>query len=211
MALKRSRDDDNSRPAKKQNKGFSVGPANLPDGTYKRKVQKIKKDLIHKAKVKKSYAKIKQRELNGHPPSATAAGEDGADGADAPEPASEPPATLELHPSRQARLDRSPSPPIQNVETKDRTRPRERKPKKPRHETFGKEAAYAAQRKAEAEARQAAREEAERQREAKLAERERFRKAMAKARGGGRDGKRKLGRESGLLLEKVRRVVGGKG
>lgn len=44
-----------------------------------------------------------------------------------------------------------------------------------------------------------------------MAERERFRKAMLKARGGGRDGKRKLGRESAILLEKVRRVVGEKG
>ena len=26
-----------SQPAKKQRKGFSVGPANLPDGTYRRK------------------------------------------------------------------------------------------------------------------------------------------------------------------------------
>ncbi|KAJ9666807.1 hypothetical protein H2201_002940 [Coniosporium apollinis] len=206
MAPKRPRDDDDSRPAKRQNKGFSVGPANLPDGTYKRKVQKIKKDLIHKAKVKKSYAKIKQRELEVHPPSTTAPGADGIDSADAPEPASEPPASLELHPSRQARLDHSPTPPPPTLAPRDR----QRRPKKSRHETFSKEAAYAAQRKAEAEARQAAREEAERQREAKLAERERFRKAMAKARGGG-DGKRKLGRESGVLLEKVRRVVGGKG
>jgi hypothetical protein len=38
MALKRPRDDDDAvRPAKQQKKGFSVGPANLPDGTYKRK------------------------------------------------------------------------------------------------------------------------------------------------------------------------------
>ena len=37
MAPKREREDDAARPAKKQKKGFSVGPANLPDGTYKRK------------------------------------------------------------------------------------------------------------------------------------------------------------------------------
>jgi hypothetical protein len=29
--------DVEDRKAKKQRKGFSVGPANLPDGTYKRK------------------------------------------------------------------------------------------------------------------------------------------------------------------------------
>jgi hypothetical protein len=41
MAPKRTRDGDffakdGSEPAKKR-KGFSVGPANLPDGTYRRK------------------------------------------------------------------------------------------------------------------------------------------------------------------------------
>ncbi len=126
-------------------------------------------------------------------------------------PAPEP-ATLELHPDRLARLDRSPSPTPASAPS--RTISRERRPKKTRHETFSREAAYAAQRKEEAEARQQAHEEAERQRAAKLAERERFRKAMAKARGAGNrngDGKRKLGRESGVLLEKVRRVVGEKG
>ncbi len=32
MAAKPSRDDDSQRPSKRQKKGFSVGPANLPDG-----------------------------------------------------------------------------------------------------------------------------------------------------------------------------------
>lgn len=41
----------------------------------------------------------------------------------------------------------------------------------------------------------------------KLQERERFRRAMAKARVGGRNGQRRLGRESEVLLERVRRVV----
>lgn len=41
-----------------------------------------------------------------------------------------------------------------------------------------------------------------------MEERERFRRAMAKARTGGKNGQRKLGRESKVLLEKVRRVVG---
>ena len=51
-------------------------------------------------------------------------------------------------------------------------------------------------------------EEANRQRLVKMEERERFRKAMARARTGGKNGQRKLGRESVVLLEKVRRVVG---
>lgn len=52
-------------------------------------------------------------------------------------------------------------------------------------------------------------EEAMREREVKREVRERWRRGMAKARGEGRGGKRKLGRESVVLLERVRRVVGG--
>ncbi|CRK21301.1 hypothetical protein BN1723_012328 [Verticillium longisporum] len=46
------------------------------------------------------------------------------------------------------------------------------------------------------------------ERERKVADRERYRRAMAKARRGGENGQRKLGRESNLLLEKVRRMTG---
>ncbi|KUI68599.1 hypothetical protein VM1G_04537 [Cytospora mali] len=44
---------------KKPRKGFRVGPENLPDGAWRRKNTKIKQDLIHKAKIKKEYAKVK--------------------------------------------------------------------------------------------------------------------------------------------------------
>ena len=71
---------------------------------------------------------------------------------------------------------------------------------------FRKEYDRAQQRKAEAEERRKAREEAERQRQQKMEERERFRKAMAKARRGGPNGQRKLGRESKVLLEKAKRM-----
>lgn len=37
MAEKRTHDSDAGRPAKKAKKGFQIGPANLPDGTHKRK------------------------------------------------------------------------------------------------------------------------------------------------------------------------------
>jgi hypothetical protein len=37
MAEKRAHNGDSARPAKKQKKGFQIGPANLPDGTHKRK------------------------------------------------------------------------------------------------------------------------------------------------------------------------------
>ncbi|KAK6346771.1 hypothetical protein TWF696_009932 [Orbilia brochopaga] len=43
-------------------KGFVVGPNNLPDGKYRRKVQKIKKTLIHRAKLRKNLDKIKRKE-----------------------------------------------------------------------------------------------------------------------------------------------------
>ena len=73
---------------------------------------------------------------------------------------------------------------------------------------FDKALTTAERKKAEAaeQAAERARREAERQRKAE--ERERFRRAMAKARKPGRDGQRRLGRESGLLLEKVKKLVG---
>lgn len=46
-------------PDAKKRKGFRVGPENLPDGAWRRKNTKIKHELIHKAKVKKEYAKVK--------------------------------------------------------------------------------------------------------------------------------------------------------
>lgn len=84
----------------------------------------------------------------------------------------------------------------------------QRKPRRPKALPFKREHEEAMQRKAEAEERRAAREAAERQRQQKIEDRERFRKAMAKARQGGPNGQRKLGRESTVLLEKVKRMVG---
>jgi hypothetical protein len=72
---------------------------------------------------------------------------------------------------------------------------------------FQKETELAQKKKDEAEARQRAREEADKERTRKIAERERFRKTMAKARGGP-NGKRKLGRESTVLLAKAQRLMG---
>ncbi|MCJ1287982.1 hypothetical protein MMC26_007335 [Xylographa opegraphella] len=199
MASKRPHDDtfDTPSASKKPRKGFSVGPANLPDGTHLRKVQKIKKDLIHKAKLKRSYAKLKGRELDSNTTTS----------AEAP---SEEPASLELHPARQAMLNAPEEPPQETTisisgGTGDQRRPRSRKPKPI---PFQKEAREAQKRKEEAQARQEAYEESSRLRQQKLEERERFRRAMAKARTGGRNGQRKLGRESQVLLERVRRVVG---
>ena len=82
-----------------------------------------------------------------------------------------------------------------------------RRPPRPKPTPFKKEAQLAQQRKEERERRQMEIEEANRQRQAKIEERDRFCKVMAKARSGGKDGKRKLGLESKVLLEKVQRLM----
>ena len=58
------------------------------------------------------------------------------------------------------------------------------------------------------EARSAELDKRDKERKQRIAERERFRKAMAKAKSGGLNGQRKLGRESKVLLEKVKKLVG---
>lgn len=206
MSSKRSFPEDTTGSAKKRKTGFSVGPANLPDGTYKRKVQKIKKDLIHKAKLKKEYAKLKAREPDAPSKSvyeqdvdADKIEESGIPTEPVPEPSTEP------HPDRLKLLDRSPSPEA-GVEA-DRARRSDARRRRQRPQTFKRETELAQKRKEEADAQQKAREEGQKQRRIKLAERQHYRKTMAKARGVGSDGKRKLGKESSILLEKVKRLT----
>ncbi|KAI3554148.1 hypothetical protein CABS01_08541 [Colletotrichum abscissum] len=90
----------------------------------------------------------------------------------------------------------------------DRYEPRQqRRPRKPGY--YEKQLAHAEKKKAEAEARRAEIQRRREERERKTADRERYRRAMAKARKGSENGgQRRLGRESALLLEKVRRMVG---
>ncbi|KAF2193229.1 hypothetical protein K469DRAFT_551468 [Zopfia rhizophila CBS 207.26] len=202
MAPKRPPGDDQVKASKKQKKGFSVGPANLPDGAYKRKVQKIKKSLIQKSKIKKDYAKLKARDQPGTSQRSVYEREDEADesnqdGVEGSEP------TLAPHPDRLKLLeesspDREPS----------RPGPSDRRRKRPRPQPYKNETELARKRKEEAEARHMARAEAEKERQKKLAERERVRKTMAKARSGGPNGQRKLGRESTVLLDRVKKLVG---
>jgi len=167
-----------------------------------RVVEKIKKSLIDKAKLKKQYAKLKAREENeDNAPRKSVydreANED--DAKDEPsEPAPEP--TLEPHPDRVAMLEeKSPEP--------EREQNFERRQRRPRPQPFQKESQLAQKKREEAEARQRAREEADKERAKKIAERERFRKTMAKARGGP-NGQRKLGRESTVLLAKAQKLMG---
>ncbi|EEQ88791.1 hypothetical protein RJZ56_004977 [Blastomyces dermatitidis] len=197
MAAKRPREDGASADANvaKKKKGFSVGPANLPDGTYRRKVQKIKGDLIHKAKVKKSYAKVKAEELakGTAKPSFTQESTLENDG-DATKPEA---ASLELHPDRQAMLDapQAEQPPTSRTDRLPRdSRNRRKRPPKP--SPFTKEVEIARRRQEEIEKKQRIREAKQRDRE-----------AMARARRPDQFGKRRLGRESTVLLDRVKRMV----
>ncbi|KAL9595490.1 MAG: hypothetical protein Q9219_006419 [cf. Caloplaca sp. 3 TL-2023] len=205
MVIKRKLDATNPSPGesnvpvKKARKGFSVGPANLPDGTYRRKAQKIKDSLVQKAKIKKSYNKIKEREPVVLPKyySETSAAENGV-----------APASMELHPARQAMLE---EPNVQHTPQEIQSSQydtRKKRLKKPKPIPFEKEARLAQARKEERERRREAVEKAQAERQRKNGERERFRKAMAKARTGGKNGQRKLGRESKVLLERVKSLVG---
>lgn len=167
-----------------------------------RVVQKIKKDLIHKAKVKKQYAKLKAREeAQTTTPRKSVYDRDSQanDEHDVPaEPVQEP--SLEPHPDRVKMLEEA----VPEDEPKQHS---ERRQRRPRPQPFQKETELAQRKKEEAMARQAAQEEAAKDRAQKLAERERFRKTMAKARGGP-NGQKKLGRESTVLLAKAQRLMG---
>ncbi|KAL4970247.1 uncharacterized protein BDV14DRAFT_162809 [Aspergillus stella-maris] len=203
MAPERSKAKDRSSDKKphseaKKRKGFSVGPANLPDGTYRRKTQKIKNDLIQKAKVKKAYAKVKAAELAAPQPKQfylkreeeeAAAREGGEEQSKDEEPT---PASLELHPDRQAMLD-----------TRDEAPEREdgqpgRKGRKQKRGAYAKELEIAEKKRQAAEKRRE-------QREFRAKDRE----AMTRARKPDQFGKRRLGRESQVLLSRVQRMVGG--
>ncbi|PHH77299.1 hypothetical protein CDD80_749 [Ophiocordyceps camponoti-rufipedis] len=201
MTLKRKRDASEPGPVpEKPRRGFRVGPDNLPDGPWRRKVTKIKKDLIHKAKVKKAYAKIKARELADKP---TPADEKPADQAPQVTDDDDDEVQPSLHPTRELMLkdeDKAQAGSGGDTTTADGQRRRNRRPG-----YYDKQLQKAATRRAEAEERAAERQRRLDERDRRLAERERFRKAMAKTRDS--SGRKKLGRESTLLLEKVKRLV----
>ncbi|KAJ6091336.1 hypothetical protein N7467_003305 [Penicillium canescens] len=191
MAPKRTHDGDpapaTKPPAVKKRKGFSVGPANLPDGTYRRKTQKIKNDLIQKAKVKKAYAKIKAQEEANAPQKSvydTYVDED-AEAKKKDETPTEDATTLELHPDRIAMLN-EPEPEPAPARALDQNGVRGER-----------EMEIAEERRRAAEARR-------KDREAKQKERE----AMLRAKRPDQFGKRRLGRESNALLSRVQRMVG---
>ncbi|KIW16192.1 hypothetical protein PV08_06243 [Exophiala spinifera] len=193
MGTKRSSDDrpvGADEPDNKKRKGFSVGPANLPDGTYRRKTQKIKRDLIQKAKVKKAYAKVKAQEEAANPVSSThIEDEEAHDG-----PLDAEPASLELHPDRQAMVEAADSRDARDDQGhSSRNHPRQRRPKQSR---FKKELELASQHRANIEAKQRAREL-----------RDKERRAMIKAKKPGKNGKIKLGRQGTVLLSRIQRMA----
>ncbi|KAL2824920.1 hypothetical protein BDW59DRAFT_80973 [Aspergillus cavernicola] len=208
MAPKRSRDADGATtpsnnktqpseaPASKKRKGFSVGPANLPDGTYRRKAQKIKADLIQKAKVKKAYAKVKAAELTAPQPKRfyLRRGEAEGEGKDGQQNTDVEPASLELHPDRQAMLDTGDVGPERSEGGGGGGRGRTRKPKR---SAFAKELEIAEKRRQAVEKRREEREFRAKDRE-----------AMNRAKRPDQNGKRRLGRESHVLLSRVQRLVG---
>lgn len=157
--------------------------------------QKIKEGLIHKAKIKKSYAKLKEREQPDNLP----VFDPYASTEQAPDP------TLNLHPERQAMLEtqdamesgKPQQPAGEHNHASRRSKPR----------PFEWESRLAEQKHEEARARQLVSEASYRERQEKAEERERFRRSMAKARKPDKNGQRKLGRESKVLLEKVKKIV----
>ncbi|EXJ63884.1 hypothetical protein A1O7_00219 [Cladophialophora yegresii CBS 114405] len=201
MSVKRARNDAHGavgEPDKKKRKGFSVGPANLPDGTYRRKTQKIKNGLIQKAKVKKAYAKVKAREETAQATTHTVASSESAN--HHPETA---PSSLELHPDRQAMLEKGHTRGGQTFPDEDESKlhrnvERRSGQHRSKQSRYKKELEAATQRKAEMEAKRRAREA-----------REKDRKAMSKAKRPGIDGKAKLGRQGTVLLDRIRRLTNG--
>lgn len=137
------------------------------------------------------------------------------------EPEPEPPSP-QLHPQRQAMLDgdgdgdearralhgtdKAGDDEPREDGSRQRQREQSNRPKR-KHGYFDEALTMAERKKAETAERVAEQQRREAERQRKTEDREKFRRAMAKARKPGRDGQRRLGRESGLLLEKVKKMV----
>ncbi|KAF3767998.1 hypothetical protein M406DRAFT_338658 [Cryphonectria parasitica EP155] len=247
MAPKRPHQDidpstDASNPEPKKRKGFRVGPENLPDGAWRRKNTKIKEDLIHKAKIKKAYKKVKaevEQQQQQQEKTVSQQQQQQQQTNDNNNDNTQQEAESQIHPERQALLDDDQDHPANprpgHDESGTAPPPPPRREKQPRNNNnnnsnnnrrrpdyYEKALQEGSRKKAEAEARAAEQRRREEERAHKVADRDRMRRAMLKARGikpsrggGGRQqhqhqqGQHKLGRESHVLLEKVKRMVGG--
>lgn len=168
---------------------------------------KIKTNLIHKAKVKKAYAKVKKEvELEKAAKSAekekTVGDDEAADNVEEEEQEQEE--KEKLHPTRQLMLkDEEAAQTGADPDSKgdiDGVRRRTRRPG-----YYDKQLEKAEERRREQEARNEEFQRRKEERETKVAERERYKKAINKT--WTKDGKKKLGRESSLLLDKVRKMM----
>ncbi|KIV98795.1 uncharacterized protein PV09_09447 [Verruconis gallopava] len=189
---------------------FQVGPANLPDGMRKRKADRIKKALIDRAKIKQDFAKVKRRKLQEQQKNDTGLPQRDiyADAQAEGEKAEASTAAAALHPDREALINGS----VEELSTREHAEgesgvEKNKARRKRKLDPFAKEASLAQKQKEAAQRRRAEREEAERQRQQKIRERERLQRMIKKAKRPTADGKRKLGRESGYLLEKVKQMM----
>ena len=220
-------------PSRKPHRpGFQIGPANLPDGVHRRKgkssnipiyssrgftdlassrsvAQKIKQSLVRKAQLKRSYAKL----LSTDPEAGRASSK--------PLTPVEP-ASLDPHPARQSMIleggaegesidgNQPKFEARKGVEPVPRVTERAgRGRSKAKPQPFRDEIEAASRRKDEERSREEERARGLREREEKRVKREWERKQMALAKGRGKGaGQRKLGRESGVLLERIRRSLG---
>ncbi|PHH70263.1 hypothetical protein CDD82_7239 [Ophiocordyceps australis] len=214
MAPKRPLESSDAGPvARKQTRGFRVGPDNLPDGPWRRKVCKIKKNLIHKAKVKKAYAKVKAQQSQAQQSQAQSSPaqdehehehEHSSDtGPHQHGQQSSQPQQEHMHPARQLTIKNQDTAQAGAGDTAVASDGQRRPTRRPAY--YDKQLQKAGQRRRIAEQRAEEMQRRHEQRERKLQERHRFKKAMAKTRGP--DGNKKLGRESSLLLDKVKRLM----
>ena len=160
---------------------------------------KIKKDLIHKAKVKKAYAKIKAQEEE-QQPGADGGDSDGRGGGDEAQT---------MHPTRELML-KDEEMAQAGAASGDAEEPtidgRRRRTRRPGY--YDKQLKKADERRTDAETRAEEVQRRREERERKMAERERYKKMMGKTRD--KDGKKKLGRESAIILERVKKMVNDK-
>jgi hypothetical protein len=107
------------------------------------------------------------------------------------------------------------APPAPQERGRSRQQPRQKqrgerpgRERRPKADPFAPQVAEAASRRSAAAERARRREEAAAAKRAAGVERERVQKLVARARKPGRDGRRRLGRESAVLLDKVKKLVG---
>jgi hypothetical protein len=184
----------------------------------------IKRNLIEKAKLKKEYAKQLQQAgediLPKRPATYATTDDDAKDTPNEPKEDAQPEQVVEPvkapRKSKSKPKPQSPSPaptpdpaPVAEAPTEEAESNLSgiHHSRRQKIIPFAKEHRFAQRQKREAEERRAAYETSQRERAEKTEEREKFRKAMAKARSGGKNGQRKLGRESTVLLDRIKRMV----